>query len=271
MAHWAVEVQVLSSAWRKRTRPVGPRFRRGAPQVVLPPMREACAAAVDAALGAGASYADARAILRRSQSVGTRNGRVITLTDAETEGIGVRVLVGGSWGFACDRRLSTRSARERRRYAPAPSPPRPAATAARGLAPLEARSGTFRPPVEIDPFAVPLGRQGRALPARRGGDAQARGQGRPGVGPGAAGAEALPLLRRGRDRAGAGRVRRGHRRDRRRRRRGRPAAQLSERPRRLERPGRVGVRRGARSRTRGAAGRRAGGRSCSARTSARRA
>ena len=55
-------------------------------------MRAACAAAVDAALGAGATYADARAILRRSQSVGTRNGRVITLTDAESEGIGVRVL-----------------------------------------------------------------------------------------------------------------------------------------------------------------------------------
>src|SRR6185312_10990314 len=97
---------------RKRTRPFGPRFRLHAAQVGCCPMREACAAAVDAALGAGASYADARGILRRSQSVGTRDGRVVTLTDAESEGIGVRVLVGGSWGFACDRRRDAAGARE---------------------------------------------------------------------------------------------------------------------------------------------------------------
>ena len=119
-------------------------------------MREACAAAVDAALGAGASYADARAILRRSQSVGTRNGRVITLTDAESEGIGVRVLVGGSWGFACDRRLDETGAREAALRACAFAAAA-GGNGARGLAPLETRSGTFRPPAEIDPFAVPLG------------------------------------------------------------------------------------------------------------------
>ena len=78
----------------------------------LKAVREAAAAAVDAALGAGASYADARAVVRRSQSVGTRNGRVDTLADAESEGIGVRVLVNGAWGFACDRRLSAEGARD---------------------------------------------------------------------------------------------------------------------------------------------------------------
>src|SRR5581483_3407453 len=75
-------------------------------------MREACAAAVDAAPGAGAGYADARAVLRRRQSVATKNGRVETLSDAGTEGIGVRVLVGGAWGFACDRRLTPEGARD---------------------------------------------------------------------------------------------------------------------------------------------------------------
>ena len=33
------------------------------------------------------------------------------MTDAESEGIGVRVLVGGAWGFACDRRLTEEGAR----------------------------------------------------------------------------------------------------------------------------------------------------------------
>src|SRR6185437_14725489 len=118
-------------------------------------VRAACAAAVDAALGAGASYADARGILRRSQSVGTRDGRVVTLTDAESEGIGVRVLVGGSWGFACDRRLDAAGAREAALRACAFAAAA-GGNGARALAPVEARSGTYRSPVATDPFAVPL-------------------------------------------------------------------------------------------------------------------
>jgi TldD protein len=118
-------------------------------------MRDVCAAAVDRALGAGASYADARTILRRTQAVGTRDGRVVTLNDVETQGIGVRVLVAGAWGFACDRRLDAAGAVDAAARACA------FAAAAgrngdRALAPLEVRSGTYRPPVEIDPFDVSL-------------------------------------------------------------------------------------------------------------------
>ncbi|HEY7691607.1 MAG TPA: TldD/PmbA family protein [Gaiellaceae bacterium] len=118
-------------------------------------MRDACAAAIDAALGAGASYADARAILRRSQSVGTRNGRVVTLTDAESEGIGVRVLVGGSWGFACDRRLDAAGGREAALRACAFAAAA-GGNGTRSLAPVEAQTGSFRSAVEIDPFSVSL-------------------------------------------------------------------------------------------------------------------
>jgi TldD protein len=118
-------------------------------------MRDACAAAVDAALGAGASYADARAAVRRAQSVGTKNGRVETLTDAESEGIGVRVLVGGAWGFASDRRLTPEGARDAALracgFAAATGRTQP-----RALAPVDARSGSYRTPVERDPFDVPL-------------------------------------------------------------------------------------------------------------------
>src|SRR5204863_2792237 len=73
-------------------------------------VRELCDTAVAAALAAGASYADARVVLRRAQTVATRNGRVDRLDDVESEGLGVRALVGGAWGFACDRRLSTQGA-----------------------------------------------------------------------------------------------------------------------------------------------------------------
>src|SRR3954463_1524206 len=82
-------------------------------------VRELCEHAVAAALGAGASYADARVVVRRSQVVATRNGRVERLDDHETEGIGVRVLVDGAWGFACDRRLDQEGAEAAARKAAA--------------------------------------------------------------------------------------------------------------------------------------------------------
>ena len=118
-------------------------------------MRDACAAAVDAALGAGASYADARAVVRRSQSVATKNGRVDVLSDSETAGIGVRVLAGGAWGFASDRRLTPEGARDAalRAYGFAAAA---GGTTHRVLAPVEARSGSYRTSLERDPFEVPL-------------------------------------------------------------------------------------------------------------------
>ncbi|MGH2996580.1 MAG: PmbA/TldA family metallopeptidase, partial [Gaiellaceae bacterium] len=61
---------------------------------------------IDAAVGAGADYADARCVVRRSQHVATKNGEVDSLSDSETEGIGIRVLVDGAWGFAGDPRLT---------------------------------------------------------------------------------------------------------------------------------------------------------------------
>ena len=118
-------------------------------------MRDVCSAAVDAAIGSGASYADARAVVRRSQDVATKNGRVENVSDLESEGVGVRVLVDGAWGFACDRRLSAAGARDAALRAVAFAK----ASAGRGeraLAPLDAASGTFRTAVEIDPFAVSL-------------------------------------------------------------------------------------------------------------------
>src|SRR5581483_4108340 len=118
-------------------------------------MRELCEAGVAAALAAGASYADARAVVRRAQSVAVKNGRVDEIADVETEGIGVRVLVGGAWGFAADRRLDATGAREAALRAVAFA--RAAGgRAARELAPVAPQSGVYRPPVERDPFAVSL-------------------------------------------------------------------------------------------------------------------
>jgi TldD protein len=118
-------------------------------------VRDLCAAAVDAATAAGAEYADARVVLKRNQLVATKNRLVDRMTDAESEGIGVRVLVDGAWGFACDRRLTSDGARDAALHACT------FARAAGGnghrtLAPLEPHSARHESPLERDPFAVSL-------------------------------------------------------------------------------------------------------------------
>jgi TldD protein len=121
-------------------------------------VRELCAEAIDAATGAGAGYADARAVTRRAQNVATKNGEVESVADGETEGIGVRVLVDGAWGFACDRRLSTEGARAaaERAVAFARASAGRAGRKPSELAPAPARSGEYRTPAERDPVDVPL-------------------------------------------------------------------------------------------------------------------
>jgi TldD protein len=120
-------------------------------------VRELCGTAVDAALAAGAEYADARAILRRTQDIATKNGEVESIADGESEGIGVRVLVGGAWGFACDRRLSDSGAKEA--AARATEFARASASRTRRpvvLAPVSAEPGGYTTPFERDPIDVPL-------------------------------------------------------------------------------------------------------------------
>src|SRR5205823_7209348 len=124
-------------------------------QVILQAVRDLCAAAVDAACGAGADYADARVVARRTQFVATKNGSVEHLVDTESEGIGVRVLVAGAWGFACDRRLSSDGAREAALRACAFAK----AAGGRGnraLAPIGPGTGTYRTQFQRDPFSVSL-------------------------------------------------------------------------------------------------------------------
>lgn len=63
-------------------------------------MRDAAERAADAAKSAGASYADARAIEGRSESVEVKDGRVGGIERSESIGLGVRALKDGAWGFS---------------------------------------------------------------------------------------------------------------------------------------------------------------------------
>src|SRR5215213_2487370 len=118
-------------------------------------MRHLCELAVDAAVGAGAQYADARIVVRRAQLVATKNGQVEEISDLESEGIGVRVLVDGAWGFACDRRASDEGAREAALRATGFAKAAPGRHR-RSLAPVEATIAEYRTPLERDPFSVSI-------------------------------------------------------------------------------------------------------------------
>ncbi len=113
--------------------------------------------AIDAAVASGAGYADSRVVRRRAQLVATKNGDVDSVSDSETEGIGVRVLVDGAWGFAGDPRLSEEGARDAALRAV--SFARASASRARArvqLAPTPPATGDYTAPMERDPVAVPL-------------------------------------------------------------------------------------------------------------------
>jgi TldD protein len=120
-------------------------------------MRDLTSRALDTATALGASYADVRVVRRVEESITIKTGRLEGVAGGETEGFGVRVLVGGAWGFAASHHLSTaeadRVAAEAVRIAKA------SATALRTPVLLDDRPpahGRFETPVVEDPFAVPL-------------------------------------------------------------------------------------------------------------------
>jgi len=123
---------------------------------VDPYLREVAMRALDAARSAGAEYADVRINRRRDQSVATREQRVTGLSDQETYGFGVRVLVDGTWGFAASREVEPEEADRVARQAVAQGRAnRVAQRRPVELAPVETYpDATWRSPIEIDPFEI---------------------------------------------------------------------------------------------------------------------
>jgi TldD protein len=103
-----------------------------------------------------ADYADARFVRTRSERLSTRNGALDALDSSQGEGIGVRVRVGGAWGFAAVRgsaRRDAESALERALEVAAAQPP---ARPALPLASEPPAEGTWESAATRDPFEVSL-------------------------------------------------------------------------------------------------------------------
>lgn len=74
-------------------------------------MFDLATAAVEGALAAGATYADARAMITREERIDCLNTVVEALDQTENAGVGVRALVGSSWGFYATSETTDRAAR----------------------------------------------------------------------------------------------------------------------------------------------------------------
>jgi TldD protein len=114
-------------------------------------------AAVEGALAAGAAYADARVVATRDESIDVQNEAVESAGHSESVGLGVRALIGSSWGFfaiddltaAASRGAGERAAEIARASALVAGPPL-------DLADVPIVEAEYVTPVEVHPFDVPL-------------------------------------------------------------------------------------------------------------------
>ena len=120
-------------------------------------MKDLTSHALNAAALAGARYADIRITDRREQVVSVKNGNVDGIGDQVSQGFGVRVLVGDSWGFASSAFVSKN---EILRVTDLAVQIAQASAIVPGerveLGERIASVGAYTTPIQIDPFSIPL-------------------------------------------------------------------------------------------------------------------
>lgn len=114
--------------------------------------------AIDAAMSAGADYADARISRHWWQGIGAREDKLTEASSSESYGVGVRALVGGTWGFAAtqemDRDRIAAIAREATSIAKANDRVAPSEMT---LAPVDTYTDVYwETPHTIDPERIPI-------------------------------------------------------------------------------------------------------------------
>lgn len=125
---------------------------------------DAAEIAIQAALDAGASYADARVMHRRYESMHARNGEIEGVTQDADSGIGVRALVGSGWGFFAVPDLADASVRRAgERAAEIAAASGLVARGAARLIPAEPVTGSWANECVVDPFTVSLADKGDLL------------------------------------------------------------------------------------------------------------
>jgi TldD protein len=101
------------------------------------------------------AYAEARHVDARTEAIAVLSGHVDAIDSSASEGIGVRVRVGGGWGFAATGEVTRSGAQAALARALAIAEAQPAGPAT-PLAPVAPARGHWASAYEIDPFAVAL-------------------------------------------------------------------------------------------------------------------
>ncbi len=116
-----------------------------------------CILALETARTRGASYSDVRVMHQRQRDLTTKNGKVGTLAQSESIGLGIRVLASGAWGFASTDRLTRDGVASC--AAKAVSIARASAIAKRSEVVMADESvyiDSWQSPFRKDPFEIPL-------------------------------------------------------------------------------------------------------------------
>ncbi len=113
--------------------------------------------ALDQARSRGAQYADARVVNNRTESISVKDGIVEERSSSETEGMGVRVLVNGAWGFASSCNLTNDEIDHITAQAVDIAHASGLVNGEKvDLGPKVTSQGNYQTPFKIDPFSVPL-------------------------------------------------------------------------------------------------------------------
>src|SRR6267142_164170 len=123
-------------------------------------MKDLTSTALNTATQEGARYADIRIVDSRQQVVSVKNGNVDGIGDQDSQGFGVRVLMGNSWGFASSAYVSAAEIQRITRLAVK-------IAKASAIVPGEHVDlgrpmnavGKYTTPIEVDPFTVSLERK----------------------------------------------------------------------------------------------------------------
>src|SRR2546427_2035011 len=120
-------------------------------------MKEFTSHALNIAMAEGARYADIRILDDREQVVSVKNGNVDGIGDQYSQGFGIRVLVGNSWGFASSaylekaeiERVTHLAVKIAKASARVPGEPL-------DLGKPVTSVGKYSTPIQIDPFSTSL-------------------------------------------------------------------------------------------------------------------
>ena len=115
------------------------------------------AQALETARLKGAQYADIRVVHSQHENISVKDGVVENMITNESLGLGVRVLVGGAWGFASSRDMTPA---EVDRIVDLAVKIAKASALVRGdpvqLGPPVTSKGTYTTPIQIDPFTISI-------------------------------------------------------------------------------------------------------------------